>query len=170
MEETFERELYRADRDGNTIGTIMLDLDHFKQFNDTFGHDGGDAILKEFSQLVLARTRKEDIVCRYGGEEFLIVLPGASLDDTHDRAESLLAAIRNIAVVSRGRELGHVSASMGVALYPNHGDTVKLLIRAADDALYQAKAHGRDRVILAATHPIPRSQLLNGGASLHPGP
>ena len=164
MEETFERELYRADRDGNTIGTIMLDLDHFKQFNDTFGHDGGDAILREFSQLLLARTRKEDIVCRYGGEEFLIVLPGASLDDTHYRAESLLAAIRNIAVVSRGRELGHVSASMGVALYPNHGNTMGLLIRAADEALYQAKAHGRDRVVLAATHPIPDSQLRNGGS------
>ncbi len=164
MEETFERERYRADRDGNTIGAIMLDLDHFKQFNDIFGHDGGDVILKEFSQLLLARTRKEDIVCRYGGEEFLIVLPGASLDDTHYRAESLLAAIRNIAVVSRGRALGHVSASMGVALYPNHGNTMGLLIRAADEALYQAKAHGRDRVILAATHPIPTSQLLNGGA------
>jgi diguanylate cyclase (GGDEF)-like protein/PAS domain S-box-containing protein len=164
MEETFERELYRADRDGNTIGTIMLDVDHFKQFNDTFGHDGGDAILKEFSQLLLTRTRKEDIVCRYGGEEFLIVLPGASLDDTHYRAESLLAAIRNITVVSRGRELGHVSASMGVALYPNHGNTMGLLIRAADDALYQAKAHGRDCIMLAATHPIPDSQLLNGGA------
>jgi diguanylate cyclase (GGDEF)-like protein len=164
MEETFERELYRADRDGSTIGTIMLDLDHFKQFNDAFGHDGGDAILKEFSQLLLARTRKEDVVCRYGGEEFLIVLPGASLDDTHYRAESLLAAIRNIAVVSRGRELGHVSASMGVALYPNHGSTMGLLIRAADEALYQAKAHGRDRVMLAATHPIHDSQLLNSGA------
>ena len=164
MEETFERELYRADRDGNTIGTIMLDLDHFKQFNDTFGHDGGDAILKEFSQLLLARTRKEDIVCRYGGEEFLIFLPGASLDDTHYRAESLLAAIRNIAVVSRGRELGRVSASMGVALYPNHGNTMGLLIRAADGALYEAKAHGRDRVILAAAHPIPGSPSLNGGA------
>jgi diguanylate cyclase (GGDEF)-like protein/PAS domain S-box-containing protein len=176
MEETFERELYRADRDGNTIGTIMLDLDHFKQFNDTFGHDGGDAVLTEFSQLLLARTRKEDIVCRYGGEEFLIVLPGASLDDTHYRAESLLAAIRNIAVVSRGRELGHVSASMGVALYPDHGNTMGLLIRAADDALYQAKAQGRDRVVLAATHPIPDVQLLNGGAlgpagaGLRPGP
>jgi diguanylate cyclase (GGDEF)-like protein/PAS domain S-box-containing protein len=167
MEETFERERYRADRDGNTIGAIMLDLDHFKQFNDAFGHDGGDAILKDFSQLVLARTRKEDIVCRYGGEEFLIVLPGASLDDTHDRAESLLAAIRNIAVVSRGRALGPVSASMGVALYPNHGDTVMSVLRAADDALYQAKAHGRDRVILAVTHPIPSNQLRNGGTEAH---
>jgi diguanylate cyclase (GGDEF)-like protein/PAS domain S-box-containing protein len=164
MEETFERERYRADRDGNTIGAIMLDLDHFKKFNDTFGHDGGDAILKEFSQLALARTRTEDIVCRYGGEEFLIVLPGASLEDTNNKAENLLAAIRNIAVISRGRELGPVSASMGVALYPNHGDTVRSLIRAADDALYQAKAHGRDRVILAPTNPIPGSQLLNGGA------
>jgi diguanylate cyclase (GGDEF)-like protein/PAS domain S-box-containing protein len=164
MEETFERERYRADRNRNTIGAIMLDLDHFKEFNDTFGHDGGDAILKEFSQLLLARTRKEDIVCRYGGEEFLIVLPGASLDDTHDRAESLLTATRKITVVSRGRELGHVSASMGVALYPSHGDTVRSLIRAADDALFQAKAHGRDRVMLAGTHPISSSELLNGGA------
>ncbi len=169
MEESFERELGRADRDGSTIGVIMLDLDHFKQFNDTFGHDGGDAILKEFSLFLLARTRKEDLVCRYGGEEFLIVFPGASLEDTLHRAESLLAAIRDIAVVLRGRELGPVSASMGVALYPYHGDTVRSLIRAADDALYRAKAHGRDCVMLAATRPVPDSSLLSSGALARTG-
>jgi diguanylate cyclase (GGDEF)-like protein len=176
MEESFERELGRAGRDGSTIGLIMLDLDHFKQFNDTFGHDGGDAVLKEFSEFLLARTRKEDLVCRYGGEEFLIVLPGASLEDTLHRAESLLAAIRDIAVILRGRELGPVSASMGVALYPYHGETVRSLIRAADDALYRAKERGRDCVILAAAYPAPDNSLPSGGAlarsgaGLRPGP
>jgi diguanylate cyclase (GGDEF)-like protein/PAS domain S-box-containing protein len=169
MEESFERELGRADRDGSTIGVIMLDLDHFKQFNDTFGHDGGDAILKEFSQLLMTRTRKEDLVCRYGGEEFLIILPGASLEDALHRAESLLAAIRDIAVIVGGRELGPASASMGVALFPYHGDTVRSLIRAADDALYKAKARGRDCVMLATAHPIPDSPLLNSGALARSG-
>jgi diguanylate cyclase (GGDEF)-like protein len=117
----------------------------------------------------VARTRKEDLVCRYGGEEFLIVLPGAPLEDTLHRAESLLAAIRDIAVVLRGRELGPVSASMGVALYPYHGDTVRSLIRSADDALYQAKAHGRDCVMLAAAHPVPDSPLLSSGALARSG-
>jgi diguanylate cyclase (GGDEF)-like protein/PAS domain S-box-containing protein len=176
MEESFERELHRAGRDGGTIGAIMVDLDHFKELNDAFGHDGGDAVLREFSQLLVTRTRKVDIICRYGGEEFLIVLPGASLADTLNRAENLLAATRTMRVISRGRELGAISASMGVALYPDHGDTARSLIRAADDALYKAKANGRDCVILAATHPIPGSPLLNGGAlvpaaaRLRPGP
>jgi diguanylate cyclase (GGDEF)-like protein len=141
----------------------MIYLDHFKDFNDAFGHDGGDAVLKEFSQLLLARTRKVDIVCRYGGEEFLIVLPGASLADTLNRAENLLAELRSMTVVLRARQLQSVSASMGVALYPDHGETARSLIRAADDALYTAKAEGRDCVILAGTHPISRSQL-DGGA------
>jgi len=149
MEESVERELHRANRDGSTIGVIMLDLDHFKQFNDIFGHDGGDIILKEFSAQLLARTHKEDIVCRYGGEEFLIILPGASLEHTQGRAEDLLGAVRNIAINLRGRELGPISASIGVALYPKHGNTLGLLIRAADEALYQAKACGRDRVMSA---------------------
>jgi len=154
MEESLDRELQRANRDQSTIGAIMLDIDHFKLFNDTFGHDGGDAILKEFTAVLAAGTRAEDIVCRYGGEEFLILLPGASLEDTRRRAESLLASIRNMAVVSRGRKLGPVSASMGVAVYPKHGAGVASLIAAADDALYQAKKRGRDRFMLAAGHPI----------------
>jgi two-component system cell cycle response regulator len=155
MEATFERDLHRAVREGSTIGIIMLDVDHFKQFNDTFGHDGGDTILKELSALLLARTREEDIVCRYGGEEFLIVLPGASLDDTRGRAEGLLAAIRSMAVSLHGREVKSNSASIGVAAYPKNGDTVGSLIRAADEALYQAKTHGRDCARVAAAQAVP---------------
>jgi diguanylate cyclase (GGDEF)-like protein/PAS domain S-box-containing protein len=152
LEESMDREFHRADRAGSTIAAIMLDLDHFKRFNDTFGHDGGDAVLKEFSALLLTRTRKEDIVCRYGGEEFLIVLPGATLEDARIRAGELLEAIRKLSVVSRGRELGPVSASMGVALYPEQGSTIGSLIRAADNALYRAKTRGRDCVVLAKTN------------------
>jgi diguanylate cyclase (GGDEF)-like protein/PAS domain S-box-containing protein len=158
VEESFERELSRADRDGSTIGTIMLDIDRFKQFNDTFGHDGGDAILKEFSAVLLAQTRKEDIVCRYGGEEFLVILPGATLEDSRSRAEKMLEGIRKIAVITRGRELGHISASLGVAIYPNHGNTMGSLIRAADGAMYQAKTYGRDCVVLAAAPVVDRKE------------
>jgi diguanylate cyclase (GGDEF)-like protein len=154
MEESLDRELQRANRDQSTMGAIMLDIDHFKLFNDTFGHDGGDAVLKEFGAVLEAGTRAEDIVCRYGGEEFLILLPGASLEDTRRRAGTLLTSIRIMAVVSRGRRLGPVSASMGVAVYPQHGAGMASLIAAADDALYQAKTRGRDRFMLAAGHPI----------------
>jgi len=149
MEESLERELHRADTHNGTVGAIMIDLDHFKQFNDSFGHDGGDSVLRKFSELLHARTKKEDIVCRYGGEEFLIILPGASLRQARDFGEGLLEATRNIAVMSRGRELGPVSISAGIALYPEHGKTMGALIRAADDALYRAKMRGRNRVVLS---------------------
>jgi len=161
MEESLERELHRADRQKSPVGAIMVDLDHFKRFNDSFGHDGGDVVLRKFSELMLARTRKEDIICRFGGEEFLIVLPGMSLEDTRNLAESMVVAARSISVVSRGRELGPVSISAGVAMYPEDGSTMGALIRAADDALYLAKTQGRDRAYWSAAH-APQGRLAVG--------
>jgi diguanylate cyclase (GGDEF)-like protein len=169
LEESLERELHRADRDKSTIGLIMADLDHFKRFNDTFGHEGGDAILKEFSARLLVHTRKEDIVCRYGGEEFLIVFPGASLEDAHNRAEDLLQAARKVGVILRGQELGPISVSMGVALYPQDASTMASVIRAADHALYKAKTLGRDCVVLAAAHPVSGGSDLDDGILTAPG-
>lgn len=149
LEETLERELRRAERIGHPVGVIMLDIDLFKQFNDTFGHDAGDAVLGAIGAVLEQRIRKEDIGCRYGGEEFLIVLPDASLEDTAARAEELQEAVKALNVVHRGRPLGSVTLSMGVAVFPKHGDVMEALVRAADTALYRAKQSGRARVAIA---------------------
>ena len=150
MEESLERELRRAERNRKSVGAVMIDIDHFKRFNDTFGHDAGDALLRDFGSLLRTRTRKEDIACRFGGEEFILILPDASLGDTYKRAEELRLAAQHLNVTHRGQTLGDITASMGAALYPEHARTTEELVRAADEALYRAKAAGRDRVILAA--------------------
>jgi diguanylate cyclase (GGDEF)-like protein/PAS domain S-box-containing protein len=146
MEESLAREVHRATRKKTQIGIIMIDLDHFKQFNDTFGHAAGDALLRELSYFLKKSFRGEDIACRYGGEEFVIILPETPLDITLKRAESLLEEIRHLNVQHLGRTLGTITTSLGVAVFPDHGTTGETVMRAADAALYQAKERGRDQV------------------------
>jgi diguanylate cyclase (GGDEF)-like protein len=149
LEASFEREVKRSDRQGRPIGVIMLDLDHFKHFNDANGHDDGDAFLRELGNLLGTSVRADDIACRFGGEEFILVLPEAPLEATRRRAEELREAIARLRVQHRGRQLPTVTASLGVAVFPDHGANVGELIRAADDALYQAKSGGRNRLAIA---------------------
>ena len=125
----------------------MMDLDHFKQYNDTFGHSAGDELLSGLGKLLKSQTRGEDIACRYGGEEFLLILPGASMEIALGRAENLRQAIKEMHQHHHG--LKPATLSLGVAVYPNHGDTSLDIIKAADAALYRAKQAGRDRVITA---------------------
>lgn len=150
MEECLERELKKAKRSHRSLGAIMIDLDHFKQVNDTFGHQAGDAVLKTLANFLRNRTRASDVVCRYGGEEFLIILPEATLQDTLERAERLRNDVRNIEFQRRGQALGMVTLSIGVAAYPDHGPTPESLLQAADEALYRAKTEGRDRVVVSS--------------------
>lgn len=157
LEESLERELRRAIRRRSTLGVILLDLDHFKDFNDTFGHAAGDMLLRELGQFLLTHIRGEDIACRYGGEEFLILLVEASLEDTVQRAEQLRQGVRHLSVRARSETLGSVSLSLGTAVFPDHGDSVEALLRAADAALYHAKATGRDRVSVAISPQLGRS-------------
>jgi diguanylate cyclase (GGDEF)-like protein len=149
MEESLEREFRRAERRGHPVGVIMLDLDHFNHFNNTFGHQAGDTLLQAFGELIKNQVRAEDIACRYGGEEFTLIMPEAPLGVTVDRAEHLLNQVREMRVAQRGRPLGAVTMSAGVAAYPEHGGTAEALIRAADMALYRAKGEGRDRAVVA---------------------
>jgi diguanylate cyclase (GGDEF)-like protein len=149
MEESLERELRRAERRRAPLGILMLDLDHFKRCNDTFGHEAGDALLRAAGHFLQTHIRGEDLACRYGGEEFLLILTDSSLQDTCKRAEELREGIKALDVRHRGVTLGPVSASLGVAVFPEHGVTADALVRAADAALYQAKAEGRDRVVVA---------------------
>lgn len=149
LEESFSRELHRAARSEQPLTLIMLDADHFKSFNDTFGHEAGDLVLREIAALMRRSTRMDDIACRYGGEEFLIVLPGATLADAERRAEGLREQAKKLTLEYRGQPLATITLSLGVAGYPDHGASVEALIRAADAALYRAKAAGRDRVVVA---------------------
>lgn len=149
MEESLEREMRRAERSEQSLGIIMLDVDHFKRFNDTFGHEAGDVVLRELGQFLKSMIRSSDIGCRYGGEEFMLLLPEASIEITGHRAEQIRSGIKHLMLEYRRQALGVVTLSLGVASFPQHGSTVEAVIRAADAALYQAKNGGRDQVIVA---------------------
>lgn len=149
MEESLSLELRRAARNQRPLGIIMLDLDRFKHFNDTYGHDAGDTLLRELGALLQANIRGEDIACRYGGEEFTLILPEGSAEGIRQRAEALREAIRRLEVVHRGKPLGTIAASLGVAIFPEHGRTGDALLQAADAALYQSKDAGGNKVTLA---------------------
>lgn len=149
LDETLERELQRAERHNHPVGVIILDIDHFKEFNTIHGLRGGDAALRAVGKFLQTSIRGEDVACRFGGEEFTLVLPHASLDDTCKRAEQLRERIRNLKVVYNGRILRPITVSLGVSCFPLHGTTVETVISAADQALGRAKAEGRDRVVIA---------------------
>ena len=149
MDESFGREISGATRKGRPVGIIMLDIDHFKDFNDTLGHEAGDAVLQKLGVFLLEYFRNEDIACRFGGEEFILILPDAPLDGTRKRAESLRKAIKQLDVDHRGKFLNKITLSIGVAAFPDHGNDAETLLRAVDQALYRAKNEGRDRVVVA---------------------
>lgn len=149
MEESLERELFRCDRKQQPLGVIMIDVDHFKSFNDTFGHEAGDAVLREIGLFLQKNIRKSDIACRYGGEELTLILPESPLEIVQQRAEQIREGVKHLRIQHRQQLLGAVTLSLGVACFPLHGSTTEALIQAADSALYRAKATGRDRVITA---------------------
>lgn len=153
LEQAFDRELRRAARKKRPLGLIMLDVDHFKRVNDNFGHDAGDTVLRSLAALLKQRVRAEDITCRYGGEEFLVIVPEAEPELVLARAERLRADMEALTVVHDNIALGTVTLSVGVAAYPANGGTPAELIRAADAALYEAKAAGRNRVVAAIGEP-----------------
>jgi diguanylate cyclase (GGDEF)-like protein/PAS domain S-box-containing protein len=155
LDETLPRELQRAERQGQPVGIIMLDIDHFKRFNDTYGHDAGDTVLRAVGAFLQQHTRGADIACRYGGEEFTLVLPGASLADARQRAEELRTRVQTLVVQHGGQALEKVTASLGVAIFRTHGTTADALVSTADQALYQAKRNGRNRVEVVT---IPHSE------------
>jgi len=150
MEEFLDGQLSRATRKHSSLALMMLDVDHFKQFNDTFGHEAGDMVLRNLGSMLLGHLRKEDVVCRYGGEEFTIILPDASLESARSRAEQLRASAKELTPDFQGRSLGPISISIGLAVFPADGTTREVLLQAADSALYQAKAQGRDCVVVSS--------------------
>jgi diguanylate cyclase (GGDEF)-like protein/PAS domain S-box-containing protein len=145
LDETLERELSRARRENYEISVLMIDIDHFKELNDTHGHKAGDQVLKELGDFLLTGFRLGDIVCRYGGEEFLIIMPGVQLKDAHSRAQALCQTFNKTVFRYEKLEL-RGTISIGVAVFPRHGNTSDEIIRAADAAMYAAKQAGRNTV------------------------
>ena len=149
MEESLDREVARAARGEQPLGIVMLDIDHFKRFNDQFGHSAGDAVLRELGGLLRSQVREADIACRYGGEEFALILPDAGVEVSEQRAEQVHEKMKGLEVQHAGHLLGMVTASFGVAVFPAHGRTGDAVIQMADAAMYRAKRAGRDRVLVA---------------------
>lgn len=149
MQEFLDRELHSARRKHRPLAVMMLDLDHFKRYNDTFGHAAGDKALASVGETLLRCVRAEDVACRYGGEEFTLILPECSLRQASARADEIRKRIREFPV-SRDLEASEpLTMSIGVAAFEESTDRVDLLLKFADDALYQAKRAGRDRVVAA---------------------
>ena len=149
LEEFLEQEIHRAKRNKDSVGVIMIDIDYFKRFNDNFGHDAGDLVLEEVGKTLINAVRKSDVACRYGGEELMLILPGASVEETQKRAEEIRLAIKQLRLRYRETALDSITASFGVACYPQHGKTSDEVIQTADAALYRAKKQGRDRTVVA---------------------
>jgi diguanylate cyclase (GGDEF)-like protein/PAS domain S-box-containing protein len=156
LDETLPRELNMAQRRGAPLCVVMLDIDGFKQFNDSFGHGSGDSILREFGRVLREQLRKSDISCRYGGDEFVLILPDSSVADTKERMEHIRKFLKGLQQIHYGDEaLGRITLSAGIAHMPDHGTTENELLRAADEALYSAKKAGRDRIVIYQKSPSP---------------
>lgn len=153
LEESLEREIRRAARHKTSIGVLFLDLNGLKKTNDQLGHVAGDKLIGEMSYILRNNIRGEDIACRFGGDEFVLVLPGASLKVAKKRAEKLREVARGLVIEQNGKEIGPLSFALGVAVYPAHGSDVDTLFRAADKALYRSKAEGGALVAVAQSKP-----------------
>jgi diguanylate cyclase (GGDEF)-like protein len=151
LEESLLREESRARRSGQPLGVMMIDIDHFKQCNDTFGHAAGDVVLRAVSHYIQSLTRGEDIFCRYGGEEFVLVMVNTSARGVWERAEMLRSGVRALRIEHDGRMIGPITLSIGIGMIPDHAEKSRDALLVADAALYRAKEEGRDRVVMGSS-------------------
>jgi diguanylate cyclase (GGDEF)-like protein/PAS domain S-box-containing protein len=166
LEEVMDREVRRASRAAQSLGVLMIDLDHFKSFNDSYGHDVGDAVLREIGVSLTKGIRAEDFVCRFGGEEFVVILPTADLAASRARAERLRSKTKELTILHQGKSMGMITISVGVAVFPEHGLSPKELMAAADVALYEAKRGGRDKVVVASLPAVEEVAMPGAGKDL----
>ena len=143
------QEIIRSRRSGKPASLLILDIDHFKNYNDEYGHEAGDAVLRAIGQLLQRQVRGSDVACRFGGEEFVILMPNAPLESAKVRGTQILEAIRGLEVPHQGHLLPPVTASLGMAEFPTHASDAEGILDAADDALYIAKRAGRDRMVVS---------------------
>lgn len=149
LEESLEREIAGAKRSGAQLAVFMLDADHFKRFNDQYGHEAGDAVLRALGRTLKGAVRASDLACRFGGEEFTVVLIGADAENAGRWAGRLAADLARLEIKHGNQALPRLTLSMGLAQYPTHGEDPDTLLQAADLALYEAKRAGRDRLVVA---------------------
>jgi diguanylate cyclase (GGDEF)-like protein len=149
MTETLRKSINDCERSGDTFTVIAIDVDHFKKFNDTHGHDAGDMVLRAVGSVLQQDCDGDEVACRPGGEEFTVILPHCDRTTGMERAERLRRTIEGVKVRYGEKTLPRVTISVGVSHYPEHGTMPQILLRAADDALYEAKAKGRNTVVLA---------------------
>lgn len=149
MNETLRKTISDSQRSTDPFSVVAIDVDHFKKFNDTHGHDAGDMVLRAVGSVLQQDCDRDDVACRPGGEEFTVILPNCDLETAGERAETLRRAVENIKVRYGEKTLPRITISVGIATYPAHGTLPQMLLRSADDALYQAKAQGRNRVVVA---------------------
>jgi diguanylate cyclase (GGDEF)-like protein len=161
MLETCRREFSRAARSGQSVSILSIDVDHFKKFNDNHGHDAGDTVLRAISECLQANFRDEDVPCRFGGEEFVVILPGASVAGATSKAGDVRAKIEGLVVRYLDANLPRVTISIGVAAFPLTGNSPQAVMKAADEALYRAKDDGRNCVRLAACHKEALDAVIN---------
>ncbi len=147
LTESIKREIAQASRENGSLSIVLMDIDHFKNFNDTYGHKAGDEVLRELGKMLNAQTRAADIACRYGGEEFMIIMPSAHPTEAFKRAEQWRKSFESSKISNLGKLLS-ATLSAGVATFPDHGSTDDDIWRAADHALYIAKSAGRNRVVI----------------------
>jgi diguanylate cyclase (GGDEF)-like protein/PAS domain S-box-containing protein len=157
MEETLDREIRRSARSGLPLGVMMFDLDHFKRFNDTYGHLAGDTLMREIGSALQRHSRSEDAACRYGGDEFVLLIPETPLDVVVRRADEFREAVGGMEFVHQGTVLHTTSVSVGVSAFPDHASDVEPLVHAADEAMYRAKHAGGDTVVTAVREDSPDS-------------
>src|SRR5258708_3516175 len=148
LEESLDREESRARRSGHPLGLMLLDVDRFKDCNDTLGHAAGDSVLRAIAQHMNSLARSEDIVCRYGGDEFLVVMAQAPRTTLQERAEMLRRGVQDLEIEYDGRRIEGMTLSVGIGIFPDHGESGRAALRAADMALYRAKRAGRHRVVM----------------------
>ncbi len=149
FDESLKRELARAQRSRAACSVVMIDLDHFKRINDTYGHEGGDLVLKAAARVIMDRVRASDVVCRYGGEELVLMLPDCTGEEAAKCAESIRVSLTELLIQHQGQAITGISASFGIAQWPGKTNGDLELVQAADRALYAAKKAGRNRVVLA---------------------
>lgn len=152
LDETMRREISRSDRKQQPLSIVLIDIDFFKSINDTYGHDGGDIALREVAGALRQNTRDSDVVCRYGGEELVVLLSECDLASAAARAETMREAIAALSIQHAGQTLRVITASFGVATFPLHATSSEDLFKKADAALYRAKQTGRNRVLCASQH------------------
>jgi len=168
MQEALAQEQHRTTRNHAKLAVFMIDIDHFKQYNDTFGHDGGDAVLHALGTFLKSSVRRSDIVCRYGGEEFAVISSPSTEEGALDRAEKIRCGASLLRLKHANHDLGVITLSIGVAIFPDHAEDATAIVKAADVALYEAKRSGRNRVLMFERKTAPVSTEQRGRTSSIP--